>query len=417
MERVNVDQVMGKALASGVSLGLPGIAVAIVDEKTDATWSGVDGWSDIQKQTPMARSDRFCVGSITKTFVAVVILQLVDEGKLELDKTASDYLFARDSSPHQQHRRLLLLRLMPNINSATLRHLLSHQSGIPTWEFQPEWIKAGRGCNIQRDKIWGKDETLLYLSGAERTFKPGERFSYSNTNFTILGLVIESVTGNDVTIEIKNRILDPLQLQNTYLDSFQVPPPNGSLTCHYHFATPDFVRAAGLSDSAFGRVSLRPDLIETTATNLSTEWVAGGMVMSIGELVLYGKALLCDRNALLSESMRHEMFTYRPPECDIMGSSALGTQRQSLLESGEQYCQGVCRETTTVFGEESFGHGGLTLGFCSKLLCVDDDLVIACATNVGIMHSGFESGTSPWEIFVSSVLLPAVKKAFRSEPT
>ena len=76
----------------------------------------------------MKTDDRFGVGSITKMFVARVILQLVEEGKLDLNKTPLDYL------------DLDIVRKVPNTDKATLRHLLNHQSGIPTWEFQKDWI-------------------------------------------------------------------------------------------------------------------------------------------------------------------------------------------------------------------------------------------------------------------------------------
>ena len=181
------DAVLRDALVTGVCLGLPGVSVAIAT-RDGVVFSATDGCSDLSDGAPLHADDRFCVGSITKTFVAVVTLQLVDEGKLDLDSTAMDYI------AHVPH-----VKDVPNAGSATLRQLLSHQSGVPTWEFEPSWIRAGRGADMVPGHVFGKAETLQYCTAdlLPPTGAPGEKFSYSNTNYTLLGLIIEAVTGND----------------------------------------------------------------------------------------------------------------------------------------------------------------------------------------------------------------------------
>ncbi|HZX09757.1 MAG TPA: serine hydrolase domain-containing protein, partial [Acidobacteriota bacterium] len=126
------DKSLQDALDCGIALGIPGISVAI-GEGDRLVWTGTAGYSDLSRKIPVKPHDRFGIGSITKTFVARVILQLVEEGLLELDKTPVDYL------------DLDIVRRVPNTDKATLRQLLNHQSGIPTWEFQPDWIPDGRG--------------------------------------------------------------------------------------------------------------------------------------------------------------------------------------------------------------------------------------------------------------------------------
>ena len=85
------DAVLRDALVAGICLGLPGISVSIATAE-GVVWSATDGYADVATRTPLHADDRFCVGSITKTFVAVVTLQLADEGKLDLTATAMDYL-------------------------------------------------------------------------------------------------------------------------------------------------------------------------------------------------------------------------------------------------------------------------------------------------------------------------------------
>ncbi len=91
-------------------MGIPGLSVAIGTGDT-LTWAGTAGYSDLLQKIPLKTGDRFGVGSITKTFVARVILQLTEEGKLDLDRTAVDYL------------DLEIIRKVPNTDKATIRQL------------------------------------------------------------------------------------------------------------------------------------------------------------------------------------------------------------------------------------------------------------------------------------------------------
>ncbi len=241
------DEVLLNALIQGIAMGIPGLSVAIGTGNNSLAWTGTAGYSDLLRKVPMKTSDRFGVGSITKTFVARVILQLAEEGMLDLNRTAVDYL------------DLEIVRDVPNADKATLRQLLNHQSGIPTWEFQEEWIRKGRGAEMELGKVWGKTETLEYVRREHlpADHEPGYQYTYSNTNYTILGLIIEAITGNDAATEIRNRILLPLQLEDTFLESFEAVP--GGFVHHYHYATPQFVDVAGVHR---GFSEVRPYLVE-----------------------------------------------------------------------------------------------------------------------------------------------------------
>ena len=443
------DLMLHQALETGICLGLPGISIAIGKTSSSSSsssllWSGSKGFSELETKQAMSSTEHsFCIGSITKTFVAVVILQLVEEGKLDLNKTVLDYLRrptaaeAATSSTSASTDDWLCYELVskvPNSQRATLRHLLCHQSGIPTWEFQPDWIRAGRGADIvDEDKIWTKLETLTFLvpppndgdinqndndddySATTATFFPGQCFSYSNTNYTLLGLVIEHVTGNEASMEIRNRILEPLELTSAYLDSFEKLPANSNsrLPSHYHFATSAFRKSAGVSPLFSSLPHHHPCLINTSRANFSTEWTAGGLVMTMPDLWTYAQALLQRRgdgsSRLLSKAMLDEMKTYRPPASDIVGEDSAGTKGKRLNDSGDYYCSGICKHLEQQ--QISWGHGGLTLGFSSNMVYLEDsDVIVTCATNVGSMHSGFPEGRSPWNLFVSQVLMPAVKE-------
>jgi D-alanyl-D-alanine carboxypeptidase len=370
----DADKPLRDALVQGVVLGIPGLSVAIGTGHRLA-WAGTAGYSDLVRKVPVSVDDRFGVGSITKTFVARVVLQLVEEGKLDLNRAATDYL-----DPE-------VVRDVPSADVATLRQLLNHQSGIPNWEFQPAWIRQGRGDQINLAKVWSKTETIEYVTGdhLRADHEPGDRCTYSNTNYTILGLVIEAVTGNDVALEIRRRILGPLRLKDTFFESFEEIP--GGTVHHYHYATPQFAEDAGIHPE-FPEV--RPYLVESTAANLSTEWTAGGMVSSASDLLRWAQAIR--DGELLSLAMQKEVFAAYPPKQP--GSAQV------------EYMQGVLKVNDFHNGEAAFGYGGGTLGFTSRMYWLEKtDLVLVLLTNVGCMHSGLKP--TPVGMFYKDVLLPA----------
>lgn len=366
------QEALQTGLVAGIAMGLPGLSVALGD-RTGLIWAGTAGYDDLARGTPVELDTRFAIGSITKTFVAVVTLQLVGEGKLDLDRTTVDYI------------NLPLVRRVPNADKATLRQLLNHTSGVPTWEFEPAWIRRGRGDEMALGYIWGKTETLNYITGDKvaATFAPGASYAYSNTNFTLLGLVVEAVTGNEVTAEIRRRILEPLGMTNTFMESFEELP--GGIAHHYHYATPTFVREAGVH-RAFTQI--RPYVVESTAANLSPEWAAGGMVASASDLVRFARSLRAGE--LLTPAMQKEMFTYYPP--------ADGGSRE--------YMQGIARMRVLDDQFTLVGHSGGTLGFTTTMHWVEEaDLILVMMANIGGMHSGLP--TSLLRLCQERILLPA----------
>jgi D-alanyl-D-alanine carboxypeptidase len=313
--------------------------------------------ADLEPGTPVQADMLFGIGSITKTFVAVVILQLAEEGRLDLNATVGSLLGTAVED-------------IPNAQRATVAQLLNHTGGIPSWEDDPDWIRDGRGATLDVDHLWGKTETLDYIVGHEPLDEPGVAYSYANTNFTLLGMIIEKVTGAEAVNEIHRRILEPLDLSDIHLEGFE-PVPAGQLPHRYHWATPTFREAAGVNP-AFTEV--RPNLIDVTASNLSVEWTAGGMVASARDLALYAVALR-DGRLLGPESMAF-MFDWFPAGDGVqVGHNLFRTQYPG--------------------GPTLIGHSGSVLGFTGSLYWVEGaDVVVAVVTNVGTMHSGRVPGSA-----------------------
>ena len=337
-------------IEAGVANGIPGISAAVATSD-GVVWSGVAGLADLQSGMPVEPNMLFGTGSITKTFFAVVILQLVEEGRLDLDATAASILGSAVDG-------------IPNADKATIAQLLNHTGGVPSWEDDPNWISDGRGSTLDTGHIWGKAETLHYIKGHEPLFASGTAYSYANTNFTLLGMIIEKVTGKEAVDELQLRILDELSLEDIYLEGFEPVPPE-QLPRRYHWATPDFRRNAGVN-AAFSEV--RPGLIDVSGSNLSVEWTAGGMVTSARDLALYGVALR-DGRLLTPDSMAFLTEWYPVNDDMQVGHNVFRNEypdRPALI-----------------------GHDGSVLGFTGSLYWVEGaDLVVAVVCNVGTMHSG-----------------------------
>jgi len=189
------DAIQKELKAYGGNTPVPGAVVGIWDPKLGSMFRGF-GVSDLTAGKTMSVDDKFRIGSNTKTFVVTVILQLADEGKLNIDDTLDKFK---------------LPVKVPNGAHITLRELAEMRSGLLNFYALPAFQAYDKPATVPFDVVaWlqkGLDQPIL--------FPPGAKFNYSNTNYILLGMVIESVTHNSVASEIENRILKPLKLTNT----------------------------------------------------------------------------------------------------------------------------------------------------------------------------------------------------------
>jgi D-alanyl-D-alanine carboxypeptidase len=378
-----IDRDLQDTLERGVASGLPGISAAIAGPD-GVIWSGVAGHSDLVEGIPVAPEHLFGIGSITKTFVAVVALQLGEEGRLDLGATARHYLGA-------------VVDGIPNADRATLLQLMNHTGGVPTWEFDAEWIPDGRGRDFVLGRDWGKEDTLEYLRDGDNPAlnQPGAAFNYANTNYTLLGLVIEKVTGNDVTEEIRDRILNPMGVEDIYLDGFE-QFPRERVVGNYHYATPAYLEAAGLHSAVR---TLRPGLIDSSPFNLSPEWAAGGMVATASALATYAVGLASGK--LLDARSRAIFFDFRPT---------------ASSEGRVQIGHGIFRMAMREGGPVAINHTGGVIGFSALMAWVEGtQTALVVLINVGTMHSDpiEESEYTPGDFLAESDLLKIYERLAR----
>src|SRR4051812_48262695 len=255
------------AAEAAVAAGVPGVVVyARLGNQTTSLARGVD---NLDTKRPMTTADRFRVGSVTKTFVATVVMQLVQEGKLGLADTIEKHLVG----------------LVPNGASITIRELLTHTSGLPDY-FSNKRIYAPY-LNGNFTYVW-PHRTIVRISAHDKPlFAPGTpgRWAYSNTGYYILGLTIEHVTGHTLARELSTRIFQPLHLSNTTLPSTPALPVR-----YAHGYTP-----------AGGKLQ------DITHISPSILWAAGGVVSTPGDIAAFQRALFQGR--LVSLPLVRQMQT------------------------------------------------------------------------------------------------------------
>jgi D-alanyl-D-alanine carboxypeptidase len=373
----DAERILRSELTKGLARGLPSISVAIATRQ-GVIWNDAVGYADLRTRSRAHPGYLYGIGSITKMFVACVIEQLVDEGRLSLDATGRD-LLGDDA-----------VAGIPNADRATVRQFLDHTSGVPSWEFDTKWIRNGRGAGMDVSHIWGKTEALDYLkSGHDKaTHEPGRGYSYSNSNYTVLGLIIEKVTGHDAVLEIHNRILAPLGLTDVRFEGFE-PVDAGRLPSRYHFGTVDFVRDAGMHPT-FRRLDRQ--LIDVSRSNLSTEWTAGAIVATARDLAIFARALR--DGSVVSAAGLQRMAAFKPTD-----------------DEDEDMGQGLALDR---YGQEQLiGYTGNVLGFAAAVGWVPgEDVVIALMTNVGAMHAG-DSAYYPEKLLKNSRIISAARALAR----
>ena len=344
--------VLKPALAHWQAGGFPSLSVA-VGNRCGVLWSSAAGLADLRSpERPARATDLYGIGSITKTFVAVVALQLVDEGRLNLERPVTDYV------PRLREMHIA------NAATATLAQLMSHTSGIPSWEDDPRWIRDARGAGIDPHRHWQSLDSLAYIDSKPPLSPPGAEYHYANTNYTLLGLAIEEVTGQSLAGEIGRRILAPLGLHDTYLEGYQQEPAD-RLPRRYHFDTQVFRTTAGIAPSF---TVVRPGLLDVSDSSLAPEWAAGGLVTTARDLASFALALRDGR--LLSPRQLAYMQAWRPAEPGIEVGHGLF-----------RFDRGNNRHT--------IGHQGAVLGFGAQMEWVEGgDAVLVSLSNVGSIDAG-----------------------------
>ena len=259
--------------------GLPAI-VALVQSQDEKEWKGKSGVSNVEDSMLLDIDQSFRLASISKIFTSVVILQLIDEKKLALSDTISKYLDTETKNK------------IPHVNKITILHLLSHSSGIYSFSENNRFWKE---CffNGGMSRIWAPNELISYIENKKPVHKPIDPYTekfYSNTNYILLGMIIEKVTNNSLSGEYQTRIFTPLSMNHTFLEGYD----NQGRNSIDSYAIPNsFFLKSAMKKKGIKKVK-GSELI-----NLSQEyrlfnswaWAAGGISSNVNDLSSFLSAL------------------------------------------------------------------------------------------------------------------------------
>lgn len=342
-------QEFARSVAEGRAVG----AALLVSRGGRQIIAAYSGKQDAAAGVPVDADTAFHWASITKLFTAVSILQLRDRGRLSLDDRIVDYL-PEARQIHDPHG---------SMNDVTLRHLLTHSSGMPAATFP--W-SPGKPWMPREPRDWSQVAAMMPYT--ELKFAPGSQYSYSNPGISMLGRVIEIVTGDDVEVYVSKNILMPLGMSRTYFDTAP------------YYLRPHRSANYEIKD---GKIEAGNPDVDTGATHAN-----GGLNGPLGDLMIFGNFLAGVNDngryeTVLSRKSVEEMFT---PAISA-GKSAAGTTHMGF---------GTFIITPASFPPGApplVGHTGSQANFLS-FLYVDPQSrsVAAFATNTYNDDAPFEKG-------------------------
>ncbi|MEK6154478.1 serine hydrolase domain-containing protein [Flavobacteriaceae bacterium 3-367] len=204
-------QAVQEVLKKHIELGIPGLAITVYSAQT-GFWSHTEGWANLENKTPLTSEHLFYLQSTSKTYMAVAILKLYEMGKLDLDDMISRYL------PPERAKSI------SGSNKISIRMLLNHTSGLPEYNSDPILVSRILHHPLETLSVW---ELLQPVLNKELEFEPGSRYRYRNTNYTLLSLIADTLTGDHVAF-VQKEIIETLGLTGTrYLTraNYQEPIP------------------------------------------------------------------------------------------------------------------------------------------------------------------------------------------------
>ena len=298
-------------------------AIGVLAEVHDGArvWRGASGVSRLGTHRAVPVAGRFRAGSITKSFIATVVLQLVGEGRLALDDTVQRWLPG----------------VLPDGARITLHHLLQHTSGLANYtntaSFRAIYNSEAEIVRM-RHRTWTPRELVAFVDDLPLLFEPGTSWMYSNTNFVLLGMIVKRVTGAAYAAEVRRRILQPLGLRHTQFPG--TDPFLPGVHPHGYLA----VDQNGVEEP-----------VDITAFNPSIAGASGKVISTAADLNLFFRALM-DRRLL------------GPTE---------QTQMQTVYTTPRDYEYGLGLMTRTVAGgPRLWGHRGDIFGYYAESWTTED---------------------------------------------
>jgi len=334
------------AVFAQVQADAPAVVVGV--RSPEGTWTKAYGVADLVTGAAAEVDMHHRIGSVTKTFVSTALLQLVDRGELSLDDPIDDYV------PN-----------VPNGTRITLGELVGMTSGLPDYQdepgFFPTWLADPESASTT-------DELLAAAWTLPPLFPPGSDMFYSNTNFVLVGLAIEQVTGDPLDEVIADQILDPLNLDSTTLPTttaYPAPRLNGYSTL------PNALIGATPSNR----------WVDVTDWNPARYGAAGAMTSRMDDLLTWGRVVATGQGVLSASTQVQRLESF--------GSSSLGP--------GDFYGYGLmCKDGW-------LGHAGTYMGYNTNLVYHPD-----IDTTIVVEATGGDASSTPPRLVVIQALTSAL---------
>jgi D-alanyl-D-alanine carboxypeptidase len=264
----------------------PGVVVGVQTPK--GRWVKAIGIANERSKAPMRAKLHHRIGSVTKTFMGALLMQLVGEHKLSLGDTVSQYLPG-----------------VPNGDTMTLRQVADMTSGVASYTANPAFMQA---LFTEPEQRWRPRQLLDVGLRDSPLFSPGTAFQYSDSNYVLLGLIIQEATGRPLRALLRERILDPLQLTETSW-------PGGSTALPKPFSRGYTLQGQAGDEPA-----------DATHWNPSSAWAAGGMISTLPDLLVYGHAFGTGKGLLAPPQQKRRLasFNTEPPPLSRRMSYGIG---------------------------------------------------------------------------------------------
>ncbi len=334
-ETINTNHPKAEALQQKldqiVALGVPGVVLSLKD--ADGTWASASGLSKIETKTPMEICHLQFGQSVAKTYMATAILMLYEDGKIDLDEKISTYL---PSST---------LNDIKNTDVATVRMLLNHTSGIPEYNDKANYVTYLLQHPLH---TFTTADYLDYVRDKPAKFSAGSEYSYTNTNYILLALIADGITGDHKKF-IREEILEAYSLNNSF----------------YH--NEGFMSYPELVNTYWDRYSNGKieNCSEMHRINVGSLIGDDGIIATPTDYMAFLELLLT--NQILSEATMEEMLDFVPTKPDGMDGYGLGISQEFIN------------------GREQLGHtgGGIGAG-CILGHYTDNDTYFFLAINLGV---------------------------------
>ena len=342
-------------------------AACILPDSSAVTVS--TGFADVENNIKMKPESRMLAASIGKTFVGTTVLALAQENILSLDDPISKWLKNEPWFPN-----------LPNHNEITIRQLLNHTSGITNHVYKKDFIESFQQNWETRKNIYTPQKLITYILDDEALFEPGKGWSYSDTGYIIIGMIIEKATGNTYYEEVTERFLRPLKLTGT--------SPSNCLEI------PNLASGYMGPDNIFNlpeKTTLSPGVM---AWHPGLEWAGGGLVSNPRDLVIWAKSLF--EGDAMKGDYREELLRLVP----------VSSESQNTL-----YGISIAVYKNDKYGEV-YGHSGWIPGYSSNLRYYPEykvGIAFQINTDIGIVDDSTQL-YNDMEKNLTKILIEHIKK-------